>query len=258
MNSYEAKLEARRARFEELASKTESQSSMTYKRARSMASDIPFGQPVLVGHHSEGRDRRYRGKIHNTFAKSFALLDKAKYYVSRAESVGKAGISSDDPEALHKLRLKLAELEEAQARMKSINASIRKDDKAGLAKKHGLSDAQIAALVTADQCGRIGYPDYSLTNNNGNMRRIRERIKVLEATASRADLEKIGTGYTYREDANENRVMFHFDGKPSAEIRAILKSHAFKWSPSREAWVRHLSNSGIYAGKTVCDALEAV
>lgn len=51
-----------------------------------MASIIPFGQPILVGHHSEQRDRNYRDRIHNTFGKAFAEQDKAAYYHSKAEN----------------------------------------------------------------------------------------------------------------------------------------------------------------------------
>jgi hypothetical protein len=35
-----------------------------YDDAHRMADAIPFGQPILDGHHSEGRDRRYRDRIH--------------------------------------------------------------------------------------------------------------------------------------------------------------------------------------------------
>jgi len=62
-------------------------------------------------------------------------------------------------------------------------------------------------------------------------------------------------GYTYREDVEENRVMFEFDGKPEQNVRDLLKRNAFNWSPSRSAWVRQLTNSGIYAGEMVCQGL---
>lgn len=51
-----------------------------------MASVIPFGQPILIGHPSEQRDRNYRDKIHNTFGKAFAMQDKAAYYEDKAEN----------------------------------------------------------------------------------------------------------------------------------------------------------------------------
>lgn len=65
------------ANAEKQAAKNEAESDRLYIQAKEMISVIPFGQPVLVGHHSEGRDRRYRGKIHDTFGKSFALQEKA-------------------------------------------------------------------------------------------------------------------------------------------------------------------------------------
>ena len=105
----------------------------------------------------------------------------------------------------------------------------------------------------------MGFPAYKLSNNNGNMTRIKKRIQELEARRSRESVEvevEVETeGYTYREDTEENRVMFVFDGKPSQEVRDLLKRNAFKWSPSRNAWVRQLTGSGIYAGQTVREGL---
>ncbi|WP_232431335.1 DUF3560 domain-containing protein [Cupriavidus sp. UYPR2.512] len=68
-----------------------------------MASVIPFGQPILTGHHSEGRDRRYRARVHATFGRAFELHDTANALDRRAEAVGKGGVSGDDPEAIPKL-----------------------------------------------------------------------------------------------------------------------------------------------------------
>ena len=79
----------------------------------------------------------------------------------------------------------------------------------------------------------------------------------MERAAERnVTVEQEGDGYTYREDADENRVMFLFDGKPDAAIRAVLKRHAFKWSPTRGAWVRMLNNAGRYAAERVRHELE--
>lgn len=90
MNSYEEKQEARRARYEEKASRLRDEAHRLHDQAHEMASAIPFGQPILVGHHSEGRDRRYRDRIHNTFGKAFATMDKADYYEEKAARSGAA------------------------------------------------------------------------------------------------------------------------------------------------------------------------
>lgn len=262
MNAYEQKQAARKARYEELAEKASTESTTTYKRARDMADAIPFGQPILVGHHSEKRDRNYRNRIHNTYGKAFALQDKAKHYEQKAASVGTGGISSDDPEAIKKLRAELASMEAMQERMKAANKAIRTnktpETRTAALVAQGLTEAQATELLKPDFCGRIGFPDYALKNNNANARRVKARITELEKRRQRTDVEQAGEGYTYREDTEENRVMFIFEGKPAAEVREVLKRHAFKWSPRRGAWVRLLNNAGIWAGEQVKVALHAL
>ncbi|WP_050453518.1 DUF3560 domain-containing protein [Candidatus Burkholderia verschuerenii] len=257
MNAYEQKQAARRARYEDRAEKASTASEATYQQARTMAEAIPFGQPILIGHHSETRDRNYRARIHNTFGKAFALHDKAKHYEGKAAAVGTGGISSDDHDAIEKLRAELADIEAAQDKMKAANRAIRRNNRDELAEL-GFSAQQIEELFTPDACRRVGFPSYALNNNSANARRIEQRIKQLERLKDRGDVEKAGAGYTYREDTTENRVMFEFPGKPDADTRALLKRHAFKWSPTRNAWVRQLTNAGIYAGQQVRAALDSV
>jgi len=261
MNAYEQKQADRKARFEERAQEVRAESNSTYARARSMGQAIPFGQPILVGHHSETRDRNFRNRIHNTYGKAFELQDKAEHYESKAASVGKGGISSDDPAAIEKLRAELAHMEQSQERMKAANKAIRshKTPEARIAAlvAQGLTEAQATELLKPDFAGRVGFPSYALTNNNANARRVKLRIAELEKRRQRADVEQEGEGYTYREDTEENRVMFVFDGKPDEATREILKRHGFKWSPSREGkpWVRQLNNAGVWAAGQVKKSL---
>ncbi|WP_299550721.1 hypothetical protein [uncultured Tateyamaria sp.] len=62
---------------------------------------------------------------------------------------------------------------------------------------------------------------------------------------------EIYEGCTIAENTEANRVQFIFDGKPSEEVRAILKNHAFKWAPSQGAWQRQLTNAARFAGQQV-------
>lgn len=255
MNSYEQKQADRRERYEERAEKAAAESDALYAAARKRSEVIPFGQPILVGHHSERRDRNYRAGIHRMTERSFALSDKAAHYQEKAASVGTGGISSDDPDALVKLRAELAECEASQQRMKDANKAIRvgktPDKQLPKLVALGFSESAAQTLLKGDHCGRVGFAPFQLSNNNANMTRIKKRIEDLEARRSREAVEIKTEGYTYREDAEENRVMFEFNGKPAEDVRTVLKRYAFKWSPSRSAWVRQLSNAGIYAGKQV-------
>jgi hypothetical protein len=75
----------RAERFEDRADNKERESTNLYNSAHKMADCIPFGQPILVGHYSEGRDRRFRDRISRTFERAFEAGDTAKYYARRAE-----------------------------------------------------------------------------------------------------------------------------------------------------------------------------
>jgi hypothetical protein len=259
-NRYEERQEARRARYEERAERAREEASAKAKRATTMADCIPYGQPILVGHHSEGRDRRFRARIGQVMTQAVEAEKKADYYDQKAEGVGKGGISSDDPQAIEKLTAQLEKLEADSIKMKAANKAIRKNDREALAKL-GYSEKVIEHLFKPDHVGRVGFADFELTGNRANARRIRQRIEILKKARERQDVEQEGKGYTYREDTEENRVMFEFEGKPDDATRQVLKDHSFRWSPSRGkngAWVRHLNNSGIYNAQCVRKILDAM
>jgi hypothetical protein len=259
MNAYEEKQEARRDRLEARSMKLRVESSNLYGRAHSMADIIPFGQPILVGHHSEKGDRRYRGRIHGTFAKAFAAQKKAEELAGRAASVGTGGISSDDQDATTKLREKIDKEEKFLAECKTVNKLVKKKDLAGLAAL-GFKQSTIDALFVPDYAGRVGIPSYSITNRSANIRRMKQRIEQLEAMAVKpvmADLEGTlpdGNAWTIHEDADENRIVIRFDEKPSKEMLLKLKRNGFNWSPTRGAHVRMRGGYALFAAKDAVGA----
>mgnify|MGYP001612048507 CR=1 FL=1 len=235
MNNYEARQEARREGLATAAAKRRQEAARLAEAGDAALKLIPFGQPILVGHHSEKSDRAYRGRALRKITKSIALDKEAAELEARAEAVGRGGISSDDPEAVVKLKTKLDELGRGQALMKAANAEARK--------------------TGADRL----YPAYALANNNGNMARIRERIKTLTARETMTEVAPvIGNGWTLAEDAADNRIMFTFGNIPPEATRSILKGWGFKWSPTRGSWVRMLNSNGRYAAGQVKTKLEAV
>lgn len=66
----------------------------------------------------------------------------------------------------------------------------------------------------------------------------------------------VGDGYVIKEDKEDNRIKFIFEGKPEAEIRTILKSNGFRWSPYNCAWQRMLNGNGRYSTKRVVSEME--
>jgi hypothetical protein len=256
MSAYDDKQEARKERLIALADKMQAASDAAYNQARRMADVIPLGQPILIGHHSEGRDRRYRARIWRTHERCAELKAKADYFRQKAASVGTGGISSDDSEAVTKLREKLVNLERLQDRMKAANAAIRKHSKAGPGAQvaalvaQGFNEGRARNLLEPDFCGRIGFADFETKNNNANMRRTRDRIAELERKPTETTEQAVGEVRIVA-NAEANRVQMFFHGKPADGIRAELKAHGFHWSPTEGAWQRHLSDSAKYYAEAI-------
>ena len=261
MNAYEEKLEARRAYYERKAEEADAAGTAMWQAAHKMGEAIPFGQPILVCHHSERGARAYRERMTKKVDNAVRRHNKADYYREKAEGVGKGGISAYDPDASSKLEVKLTAAKERQELMKAANKAIRlKDTAKGDAKlaELGFNPEAISKLRTPDFCGRLGFPDYELRNNNANIKRMEARIKALARSAEHEGEEEEHDSYTYK--VEEGRVQFVFDGKPEPTVRNILKRAAFKWSPARGAWVRQATANAMYAAERVkkeLDDLEA-
>lgn len=252
VNPHEERQEQRRERYEDRAARARAEGSATIQRAHNMAPNPP-DQPILIGHHSERRHRRTLEKMDNLYRHAFVeCAGKASHYDSKAEGVGRGGVSGDDPEAVRKLLEQLQGRIKSQETMKACNAAIRKN-------KNKAEEVQLAALVALGQteenartllkgdfCGRIGFASYSLQNNNAQIQRLKTRIADLQAVREEVkEVEEEHEGFAMKIDGEENRIMFIFEGKPEDAIRTQLKARAFKWSPSRGAWVRKITANAL-------------
>ena len=80
----------------------------------------------------------------------------------------------------------------------------------------------------------------------------------MKAIKDKGTIEEENEGYTYREDPESMRIQFIFDGKPSDDIRNILKQNGFRWAPSQSAWQRQLTRNGQWSADIVKKALKAI
>jgi hypothetical protein len=255
-SDYQEQQDARKARYQARAERAQVESEVTFDAARDMASAIPLGQPILVGHHSERRDRRYRDRIHNTFGQAVALADKAQHYERKAGNTGRAGIASNDPQALEKLAAKLVKLEHLQTTMKRANQALKQGDEATLAEL-GFNAEQIAELQTPDYSGRLGFAAYQLQNNGAEIRRIKQRIKELEGLRNSSPLCFSNSDFSMAVDNGYVTVTFTA-GKPTDSVRAVLKKAAFKWSKPRSAWVRKATANAVAEADRVLEQLQGI
>lgn len=258
---YHARKENKLERYKGLAEKNRKRSDDLCAESSKMAEVIPFGQPILVGHHSEKGDRNYRARIHNKMDQSVKAGKKADYYEARAESLlNNTAISSDDPNAIDKLKEKLADLEALQELYKQINKIVRnkkfsETQKVEELEKIGISNDKALELMQPG-FGGIGIPSFSLTNNNAKIRNTAARIKHLESIEAMPETEEIINGVTLKVNVAANRVQLFFPGKPAEKIRTDLKRRGFHWSCREGCWMRQITNSALYDAKNILSGIE--
>lgn len=176
------------------------------------------------------------------------LLDKIR-------GTGMGGISADDPDAVNKLKSKLSRLELNQELMKDVNAYYKRHKTLeGCAVIDVDTQRELKAAMTRHWRGENAVPfeSYALSNNNAEIRRLRERIAGLEKRAT----SPVPEGWTFEGgeviiNTVENRLQVRFDGKPDEKIRAMLKANGFRWAPSQSAWQRQYTDNALRAAKRI-------
>lgn len=185
--------------------------------------------------------------------KNFREYEEIQSILRKMQSVGHGGIMSDDENAVAKLESKLHALEQAQEKMKAVNAYFRKNktlDGCPLLTAEEIETAK-AEMSRGWRVNGMPFQSWELSNNNANIHRIRERIETLKKQQETPTTEETHDGYTLIENAEICRIQFVFDSKPDEQTRSILKSNGFRWAPSEGAWQRMLNENGRWAAKRV-------
>jgi hypothetical protein len=172
---------------------------------------------------------------------------------------------------LQEARTKLAAREKRQQRMKEVNALIRKhkgnnDILTPLLLEMG-EDAQ-KLLNPRYSYESKGFQGWEITNNGSEIRRLKDRVTMLEGkeqtreqiatTEGAQQPEKTINGVRIVENYEADRVQLFFDGKPAADIRQQLNDNGFKWAPSLMAWQRKLNNAAIYQAERIAKLMPPV
>ena len=168
--------------------------------------------------------------------------------------MGTAGISSDDPDAIDKLREKLESLEGSQSAMKSTNAYYRKHKTLdGCPDLSEDAKHKIESRMNDTRFGRQTqpYPAWALSNNSAEIRRIKKRIEDMGRMAGSADEGWEFEGGSVVINKEINRLQILFDEKPDDDLRSELKSNGFKWARSQGAWQRQYTDNAMYAVKRI-------
>jgi uncharacterized small protein (DUF1192 family) len=180
-----ARLERRAERRLEWAEGRAAKSGAALERVHAIADGIPFGQPILVGHHSERHARRDQARMEQGMAAAVEHDRAASNHASKADGLERqlaGSIYSDDVDAVERLEERIGELEAERDRVKAYNASCR----AGRRDVELLDKAQRANLegiarACPYQLGTNGaLPGYALANLGADIRRNRERLERIK------------------------------------------------------------------------------
>lgn len=198
------------------------------------------------------RAHRHEGDKYTAITRAERLLDRA---IGRHSP--NAPVSSDNDNAVELLQAKIDRAEALQARMKTANkiaqSKASTESKTVQLQAMGYSLGAIASMLNPRYSfEKPGHQGWELSNNNANVRRMKERIK--ELTAKRADVDKEvenESGVRIFDNVTDNRLQIFFPGKPAREVIEQLKRHGFKWSPNAGAWQRFRSFDANYQAEQI-------
>ena len=183
----------------------------------------------------------YNMSKHNKYlsreGKLWGEYEEFKNIYNRIDAIvtGDRIIKSNDANAIDKLKEKLANAQEEHAGYKEFNAQARKE-------------------------GTAPHMAYVMSNSNGRIKGIKDRIAHLERLAAQESKEIIietesDEGIRIVDNVAACRLQIFFNGKPSAEVRTALKKSGFRWTPSISAWQAYRSGHANRAAREIVSGM---
>jgi len=235
------RLEARAARRREWSGKAEARSAQAFGAAARIADGIPFGQPILVGHHSERRARKDAARIRSGMDRGCAESRLASHHESKAHGLEiqlERSIYSDDDNAIEALEAKAKACDEGAALCNAINRAWRKGGRDAVAAGWGEALAQRAEADCAQFSWLARKGPMSATSDRAEARRCRERIKDIRARRERADAaEQAGGVVVTIHEKQPGQLhawaVVTFAEKPDREVLLALRAAGYHWGAGR-------------------------
>lgn len=197
-------------------------------------------------------------------ARSDSLYEEYTYIMKIPDKIRDIGnntaIYSDDDDAIEQLEEKAEKYRAYLEDMKKRNAHYRKH---GTMKGfEGITDERAEKLDAEIKSSfyKVPFAAYELTSTRQKIKAAEERaeqLKKLKETAETPTEERYPavSGVEVVENAEAMRIQLIFDGKPSEEIRSILKSNGFRWSPTFGAWQRQLTDNGKWSTRKALEEI---
>lgn len=167
---------------------------------------------------------------------------------------------------LGKAMYDLDKAEKLQQTMKLANSIIRskKDVTVRLIKEAGMSGASAVKIQEPDYAGRVGYATYQLTNNNASIKRLQERVKMLQKKVEGAKAAESGVEEKYTFDGgiikvnyDEDRVQILLDSvRADRAMYQKFRKNGYVFSPTNKAFQRKITPQAIRNAVQLMDAVK--
>ena len=143
---------------------------------------------------------------------------------------------------LVRYRAELAEMKTNHEKMKEANAAM---------KKKGADKVQILVSMfpfmsefDVEWAAKWGF---GLQNNLANIKRVEERIQVIESKQGKEDSEKVYSWGKLELSYTDDRMRIRHNERPDSDTTTLLKKNGFKWSPSNGAWQRQITGNAFWS-----------
>jgi hypothetical protein len=224
------RLECKAEKRREWAEKAAARSDARFGAAHQIASGIPLGQPILVGHHSEKHARRDQERIESNMSKGCEEHRLAQHHEASAAGIEAQldrSVFSDDADAIQQLEARIAKHEEEAARYAEINKVWRrcKGDVAAMVAagvSHKIAETAASTMKVAPWLGKPLDTGHLRTA----IRRDRERIEQIRKRTARAEGAAAKGGVLVEGDTY---VRLTFAEKPEREVLDALHAAGFRW-----------------------------
>lgn len=201
------------------------------------------------------RAQKANNAYDNKIEATNAYLDRAISSIKRRLKKMQVEAAGGEAEVMKE---KLRQAEEHQELMKAVNKILRSkklSDDEKVQRVHvdfGLPDQLIHELMHPDW-GKPGFASYQLTNNNANIRRMRERVEALQAKEDTPTTEIKFAGGKIIDNCEDDRVQIDFDEKPDDAMLAKLNGAGWRWAPSKVLWQRKRTNAAMRSAKEILE-----
>jgi len=171
--------EGRAERFEEYGEKRGQEAESARKEVSSIADNIPLGQPILIGHHSEKRARKDAERIQNGMLRAVNFWKLSQYWQDRAQGAIHHAKYKELP-AVRARRIKRIEADKRKAErtVKEFNLCLKVFTSEGLTREKAIHFTNYSGLYMHVKLegGKEASVWSALTDNLLTVEQVREQI----------------------------------------------------------------------------------